>query len=318
MASALFIAMSAVSCDKGGDDNTDGPGGNEPGGSAILLVAQNTVNFIWNNPPEQSIRVTTDAEGGWSVSQPEKWYTAVKEGNNLVIKATTNDTGAKRSHVLTVSAAGAESKTVTVNQSAEGELAASLTGSAYYVWAIDAISLEAIKDKILFDMGPDGGKKGVDIWETGNTLVGVETTGPNFYGTTVGGWMAFEVAAGVGWSGGAYTWQLDEDIDWSPIIEDGGDGWYLHAAIKGSKGFGHRLRLLAANEPSGVETTSYSIQFDNYPTLSETEWTEVEVPMKSIVENGWEGCTRNYTMSFHGSGSAGKKLEWDALFIYKK
>lgn len=323
----LYNAMCAMTalamvfgCEKAGTPSGDngGNGGNDDSAntSYTVIASPLSVNFGWNLPAAQTVTVTTNAPDGFTVSEAPDWFSYTVAGNKVTITAQSNE-GDARSHTLKITAKDANTVNVIINQVAKGEVPASLQGQKYVVWQLDASSMEYLGDKVILNLMPNGFTSRLDIWPAGESLVADESaTGANFYGN-MGGYVAFQVG-NVGWSGGGYA---IDDADgaictpvWQEIVADNGEGWYLHAAIKGTKGVGSFFRLCDLDPDAA---SSYILHWDNYD-INEADWTEVEVPMTEIVGAGWTGSVGGYSFTIHGSGKAGDKFHYDALFIYKK
>ena len=127
----------------------------------------------------------------------------------------------------------------------------------------------------------------------------------------------------VGWSGGGYAYGKGSDdtasieklaAAWKEITDVNGEGWYLHCAVKGTKGAGSFFRLCDADPDAA---SSYILHWDNYD-FTENDWAEIEIPMTTICAAGWLGATEGYQFTIHGSGRAGDKFHYDAVFIYQK
>lgn len=314
---ASFAVASIVACQKDEPATEGNQGGNEPGGGETtytLIVNPTNVSFTANSTAPQEITVTTNAPQ-YSVGETASWYTATPNGNKVTITPVEANTGERRSHTLVISAEGASPVNVTVSQDEATEIPASLSGSKYIVWQLDANSTELLGDKIILSLATNGTTCRLDIWPDGTSMVGVESTGPNFYGNQ--GYVALEVG-NIGWSGGGYVY-VDEENAGDPIegfdqiVADNGEGWYFHAAVKGTPGAGNNFALC------DVSGTSYTIKWEDHCTLSETDWQEIEIPMTEILATGWTGPVKNTNnLTIGSSTKAGDKFYYDALFIYKK
>lgn len=311
--SAACMLALAVSCKKSADPEVNP----DPQTNTYTLIANPlTLDFGWNNPAPQTVTVTTNAPDGVVVGETASWYTATLEANKLTVTAQSND-GQARTHVLTLSANDANSVTIVVNQAEKGEIAASLQGSKYIVYTLDNTSAELLGDKIIFSM-MGGDNTRLDIWSAGDTFIAdSDATGPGFYGVNGSGYMALKTN-GMGWSGGGF-WYADDTGTvlpalWKNILDDKGEGWYFHVAVKGTKGAGNSFRICDADPDSA---SSYWVHCDDYE-YTESDWVEIEVPFTEIIAGGWTGATGNYTLTFHGGSGTNQKFHWDALFIYKK
>lgn len=309
---ASFALVSAIACQKENPDPAQpGNGGNGGDAQYTLIASPLSLEFGWNSTSPQTVTVTTNAPSGFVVGQTADWYDAQASGNKISVVPQVNE-GEARSHDLVISAEGANSVTIRISQDAKGEIHASLQGEKYIVWQLDANSSEFLGDKIILSLAENGSTCQFMIWPNGDSLIGEESTGPNFYGNQ--GYMALHVGT-IGWSGSGYVATGDENFlepAFSQITADKGEGWYFHAAIKGTKGAGTNFQLCDVSEKS------YTVQWDSYD-ISENEWTEVEIPMTDVLATGWTGPVMNTNNLVVASGShAGDKVHYDAVFIYKK
>lgn len=325
---ALAIALS---CTKEGNGDNNGNEGNEGGNGNTeyeyaLIAAPQALSFGWNQPAAQSVTVTTNSPAGFTVGQPADWYTAVANGNKVIITPSTNE-GDARFHELVLSAEGAPDVKILVNQDKKGEIPSSLQGSKYIVWQLDQSSAEYLGNKIILNLGENGTTCFFYIWPAGDSLVGDETaSGPGFYGYMTG-YMALQVG-NIGWSGAGYVFTdakgtegqegyEDQDITLKPVTDqimaDNGEGWFFHAAVKGTPGAGSYFTVCGNSDAEG-----YKVAWDDY-NITANDWTEIEVPMSNLISYGWTGFAEETNNLVVGSGSTpGQKVHFDAVFIYKK
>lgn len=316
----MAMAMLAISCEEEPTPTPGGNGGGNGGGGNTstdytMIASPLTLDFGWNQPSGQTVTVTTNAPDGFTIGETADWYTAEKSGANKVVVTPQSNEGDARTHILKLRANGANDISIVINQVAKGEVAESLKGEKYIIWQLDPTSAAFLGDKIVLNLAPNGVTSRLDIWPAGDSLVADESaTGPNFYGYQTG--YVNLVSAGIGWSGGGYAYDGAEELAaaWKEITDVQGEGWYLHCAIKGTKGVGNFFRL-CDTDPDAA--SSYILHWDNYD-FTENDWCEVEIPMTTICAAGWVGATAGYQFTIHGSGKAGDKLHYDALFIYKK
>lgn len=324
---AVAMVFAMASCEEepvqGPNNNGGGNGGGNTGGNDYTMIASPlTLDFGWNQPSGQTVTVTTNAPDGFTIGETAGWYTAEKSGANKVIVTPQSNDGEARTHILKLHANGANDISIVINQMAKGEVAQSLKGQNYIVWQMDPTSFDYIKEKVLLNLMPDGNVSRLDIWPAGDSLIADETaTGPNFYGNQ-GGYVGLKVG-NIGWSGGGYAYGKGADdtasieklaAAWKQITDVNGEGWYLHCAVKGTKGAGSFFRLCDADPDAA---SSYILHWDNYD-FTENDWAEIEVPMTTICAAGWLGATEGYQFTVHGSGRAGDKFHYDAVFIYQK
>lgn len=333
-AMCMFAALAMVSCEKDGPDNTGGntPGTENNGGNNgdnqggeetyTLIATPLTLDFAANETAAQTVTVTTNAPDGFAVVENADWFDAVAEGGKVNVTCQVNE-GEARNGSFEITATGAEKVTVTVRQAEAVAVHPSLTGSEYLVFHLDTESMEYLGDKVKYSFAENGVNHYMWVWE--NTLVGDDTaTGPNFYGH-LSGYVAFR-ANGAWWSGGAYAYSPAEGTDdenavlpalWKPILDANGEGWYFHAAVKGTPNAGTYFTLHSANSTTEAPV-SWTVSWNDYE-YTENDWVEIEIPMTEVIATGWIGSDKTNTniLQFGGPGQQ-EKVHWDALFIYKK
>ena len=313
---------------EGGNNNGDSTGGGNGDGNGdveetyTLIATPLTLEFAAAETAPQTVTVTTNAPTGYAVGETADWYTAVADGNKVTVTCQINE-GDARNHTFDITAQGAEKVTITVRQAEAVEVHPSLAGLEYLVFQLDTESTEYLGDKITYSFAENGADHFMWVWD--NTLVGDETaTGPNFYGHQ-SGYVAFR-ANGAWWSGGAYAYAPAEGVDddntvlpavWKPILDANGEGWYFHAAVKGTPNAGTYFTLQSANSTTEAPV-SWTVSWNDYE-YTESDWAEIEVPMTEVIATGWIGSDKTNTniLQFGGPGQQ-EKVHWDAVFIYKK
>ncbi len=326
---AFAFASTMIAC-SGSDDNGDGGNGTtEPTGKSLIL-ASNEATFLATNADDVTIGVTTDAES-WAIGESADWYTAVKsdDGSEIVISANNND-GEARTHALTITAPGAEDKTINVSQAAYKAAHASLTGSQYIVIHVGETANSIIKDKIIHDLRPTApeesteGVEGSFLYDWAQTWQGATSTGPNFYGDQEG-WVGFTTNAGAGWTGGAYNHCGTRLPDLS-VMNTEPEKWFFHIAVKASPDHITTFGLDFNNAP--LYTFTVGGNGANY-SVNLNEWTEIEIPLTEILATGWKAQDLKTSNKGHNglyfnngvdvaSALAGKEFHFDAAFFYKK
>lgn len=309
---AALAVLSACEKPETGDDGKNT--GNEDGGqsySYTLIASPQSLSFGWSDSQPQTITVTTNAPDGYTVGETADWYTAESSGSTVTVTVEANS-GEARSHDLVISATDANPVTVRISQAAAGEVDETLLGQKYIVWQLDQITAELLADRIALSFSV------FYIWD--DTFTGEDSKSMrNFYGNMTG-FMALQVSGITNWSGAGWIYapaEGEEDL-LTPlsdeILADNGEGWYFHAGIKGTPGAGNYLQICGKSDAA-----NYIIRWDEYETLSENDWTEIEIPMTDIINAGWSGFPINTnTVSVGSSSNAGDKLHMDAVFIYKK
>lgn len=317
---AMVACAGIIACEKdNGSNEQTGNGGDDDGGSSAtytLIASPTSIDFGWNATAPQTITVTTNAPGGFTIGETPGWYTATASGATITVTPTEN-TGDARNHQLVISAEGANSVTITVSQDKKGEIHPSLQGEKYIVWQLDATSTSYLGDKIILSLAENTFNTHFYIWPNGDSFIADNTaSGANFYGN-MDGYMAL-IIGNVGWTGAGYTYSAPEggEDEMTPIFDEivaNSQGWYFHAAVKGTYGAGSKF---AFQEKAGA--SPWSVSWDSYG-VNETDWKEIEIPMSEIISAGWTGFPLDSNNLICQSGTkAGDKYHYDAVFIYKK
>lgn len=158
------------------------------------------------------------------------------------------------------------------------------------------------------------------IW---NGLVDGENTGSNYF-QTANDWLSFVVTGAGGWSGCAFNLQKNTELDKLKAVTDDTSGkYYLHFAIKSSTTNSYAFK--AGYGASGVTFVLGTTNMENtapYGNFTRNgQWQSVEIPISYLKSKGLIYTTGMATTDIFvmlAGGTAGIKLEIDAVFIYKK
>ena len=307
--SILFLLISAMivttSCSKDDDDDNNNGGG----GVTLTGVTLDKSTLSVNVAATATLTATLTPTGAtgtvnWSSDKPA---IATVSGGTV--------TGVAEGTAVITASVGSFSATCTVTVtktgSGGGDVQASLKGSNYYLIFLDATSHKKISgSNIKQDLRPDEATAVLDIWPNGDSYTAAPTSGPNFYGE-VEGWIALTANASP-WGGvGAGGIRQIKNFDLTAV-----DGTYtFHCAYKSKDGGKNELCLFTAD---GGEV------WFTLPSSTDGEWHEYEVPMSTLISQGWS-FNRPYVLSGTGQNvlgfrttGAGKTLEVDAVFVYKK
>lgn len=208
------------------------------------------------------------------------------------------------------------------------DFSASLKGTEYYPIILDGVTATALGSKIKADFRPDDVTRFLYIWPDGTSYTNGTSVGPNFYGE-VEPWASFIVAAPAGWSGAGYnvlTAGNEAALAKLKAITDNPDKYYLHIGIKSKDNASHVIILQGQTEVKfAIGPTGF---VDNGVTIApladftrDGEWQEIEIPIATLKDKGLSysiiGLNPNI-FAFLSGGVAGKTLDLDAVFIYKK
>lgn len=230
--------------------------------------------------------------------------------------------GVKKGTANIVASVGSFTATCVVTVTETTNFSASLTGTEYYPIIMDGVTAAALGSKIKGDFRPDEATKFLYVWD--NTYTAGTATGPNFYGE-VEGWVSLTVGS-VGWSGAGFNSQDATLNDKLVAITANPDKYYLHIGIKSKDNAVHLFGLDGqSNVKFAIGATGFNDNGVITPALGDFtrdgEWHEIEIPMSTLKTNGLLYATGMGTKNilwFLSGGVAGKTLDLDAVFIYKK
>ena len=201
----------------------------------------------------------------------------------------------------------------------------SLTGTEYYPIILDGVTSKALGAKIKADFRPDEANKFLYVWD--NTYIAGTATGPNFYGE-VESWVSLSVGT-VGWSGAGFNIKTVGNtaaLASLKAITDNPDKYYLHIGIKSKDNAVHAIILGGQTDVKfAIGASGFVDNGNTYPALAnftrDGEWHQIEIPMTTLKSMGLSysnfGTDPNIFAVLSG-GVAGKTLDLDAVFIYKK
>ena len=202
----------------------------------------------------------------------------------------------------------------------------SLMGSNYYLISLDNGAVDMLGSaNIAGDFRANGVNNNFYVW---NGLNEGTYSGTNFFGNT-DKWWNFVVTGVGGWSGAAINVKAGTELNKLKAITDDVTGkYYLHFAIKSSTTNSYAFKMGYGD----VATSSKAITFVLGTTTMEStnpygnftrngQWQEIEIPMSYFKGKGLvytTGMTETNLFVMLAGGTAGVKLEVDAVFIYKK
>jgi len=231
-------------------------------------------------------------------------------------------TGVAKGTANIVATVGSFTATCAVTVTESTNFTASLTGTEYYPIIMDGVTAAALGSKIKGDFRPDEATKFLYVWD--NTYSAGTATGPNFYGE-VEGWVSLIVGS-VGWSGAGFNSADAALNDKLAAITANPDKYYLHIGIKSKDNAVHLFGLDGqSNVKFAIGATGFNDNGVITPSLGDFtrdgEWHEIEIPMATLKTNGLlysVGMGTKNILWFLSGGVAGRTLDLDAVFIYKK
>ncbi|MBR4563001.1 MAG: Ig-like domain-containing protein [Paludibacteraceae bacterium] len=286
-------------------------------GETIQLSIEPAATAVWSSSKEEV--ATVDQTG---------LVTGVKAGN-AIIKAVIGEV--ELSALVTVTAA---TKPGDDPQPGDETRHESLKGSEYFLFQLDAVSFEKLPSSVVIaDLRPNDVTSFIDVWAAGETYAAANTSGKNFYGEAEG-WVAFDVVAPQGWSGGGIR-SVAEGSTENPNpanalldkIMQAPQDYYFHVAMKATDNKSHHFRLYGTTEVDliiGAQEGDKDFDgndCDVYFTR-DGSWQEIEVPMTVFTNKGlvFNSTTKPnfYVLGWVSGGQVGASLQFDACFIYKK
>jgi hypothetical protein len=192
-------------------------------------------------------------------------------------------------------------------------------GSNYYLISLDDVTAASIAPAdIAQDLRVDETTRFLYVWS--NTYVGQTASGPNWNGE-VGAYTSLAIGT-VGWSGLGFA-SVGTKLDLSAITSD----YTFHIAMKSTSTNSHIIALqggagLDARLCIGATTfVDGTVSYPPYANFNrDGKWHLIEIPMSAFFDKGLRypaPFTDNYFYMLSG-GTAGAKIDFDAIFIYKK
>ncbi len=319
---ALALAtLALVACEKG-SDGTDG--GSEPTSVKDIVLSESTLNLEIG--ATHTLVATTDPAGAavaWESQNPaiatvaDGLVTAIAEGNTI-ISATAG--GKVKTCLVSVKAAS------NPGGNGGGGDAKVPEGSEFYPIIMDAITAEALGNKIITDFRPDGMTKNLWVWD--NTYAGATASGLNYFGNTEG-YTALTVGT-VGWSGMGYCaenavgeFTSDFGTQAAALIDKmlaSPEDYFLHMAIKSTDNASHTFYFGCTDATKfvlGSTVFDGGAIFSDFPR--DGAWHAFDIPVAQFA-NGLAASARdgaNIFVALSG-GTAGVQLNLDAVYFYKK
>ena len=192
-------------------------------------------------------------------------------------------------------------------------------GTSYYLISLDDVTAASISPAdIAMDLRVDEAARFLYVWD--NTYTGLTAAGPNWNGE-VGAFTSLAVGT-VGWSGLGFA-AVGTKVNLSGITS----AFTFHIAMKststnshvvalsGGAGLDARLCIGATAFVDGANTYQPYANF-----ARDGKWHLIEIPMTAFFDKGLkypEPFLDNYFYMLSG-GTAGTKIDMDAIFIYKK
>lgn len=305
----VLAALSLVACDKKGQDVDPTITLNK---TQIELAAVGATETLVATVTPEGTAVVWSSMNDKVASVANGLVVATGEGQTVVIATAGKATA---SCIVKVGKGGGE----------EVDFSKLLTGTDYYVLALDEASFSKIEKNVKGDFRINGEYVGetipaettsvLQIW--GNTLTGGDGGGLNCFGL-VDGYLSLKQQDGE-WSGNGCggIFQTHRSIDMTGVTED----HVLAIAYK-----------CPANNPKGakVQFTLYSTTVDNKPEVpfkmdanTDGEWALFEVSMKDVFAKGldWSKAKDCTTEGWHSLGlliEPSGSFAVDAALIYKK
>lgn len=320
MAAAAF-SMTACDDDDDDDNSTDTSDEVVSDGTVSISLDQSTASIAVG----ETLSLTPTVSGAdasnivWASSDEtiatveSGVVTGVAEGT-AIVTATIDDASAK---CLVTVTASSDSNT------SESD-AASLQGSDYYLFALDATSETYITDNVVADFRPDNENTFLYVWS--ETYEAGTASGKNFYGEAEE-WTSLVVTS-VGWSGfGICTYDMDKVNKLADVYNNASD-YVFHIAIKSTDEAAHLFYLNGLSGAGyiafGGDYTDGATTYSKYDDITrDGEWNEYEIPMSYLFDQGLIYSDDNSSISELNvlcglsGGTAGVQLQYDAAFIYK-
>ncbi len=244
-------------------------------------------------------------------------------------------TAVAKGEAIIVAAAGDKQASCVISvieeEIVQNDFSALLTGSNYYVFALDATTYETIKDKVVDDFRINGAYEDdiipddvtcvLEIWNPSEELTDAnwpETSGPNCFGE-VESWIALN-AASCSWNnmcGGLR--QAHRTVDLSGVTGDYTLAIVYKTPATNTDKSKATFTLYSTNKTGAKPATEVQ------PAQTNGEWTLLEISMADMFNKGldwteeWNSSVKDdfYTLGIVIE-PANQGLEIDAVLVYKK
>ena len=183
----------------------------------------------------------------------------------------------------------------------------------------EAISLYGLSESNFLWMGADS-DHGRNIWSWSNTIVWEDSSADNCFGG-LGGYQAWRVANGVGWSGLGYNVSKDFPMDLHWIDSD----YALHIALRTNTTQSIDLYLTDGNKTEahlvfGQSAYDGKVAIGDFPR--DGKWYDIDIPMTWLedqFEFTFDGATEygnfNYLCALIGK-KPGEGIDFGACFFH--
>lgn len=248
--------------------------------------------------------------------------TAVAEGTTIVLATA----GSARAQCQVVVGKGS---------SMGGETFTLPEASEYYPLFVDDATKAKMGSKVKIDFCVEDVKNHWWPWVIeGSELLTYDintATGPNFYGTDEGGYMALSATAnGAGWAGGGYSVQADELQQLIDAINADPDKFYFHIGLRATDGMGNAFYFFGMEAETKFVIGASSIYSGTVYADFKRDgyWHEFDIPLSKYAAafSGYKvtdhlkpkdgGYEDPYIFSYLTQWQG--QLNYDALFFYKK
>ncbi len=204
--------------------------------------------------------------------------------------------------------------------------------SEYYPLFVDDATKTKMGEKVKIDFSVDDVKNHFWPWviEGTETLTYefVTATGPNFYQTDEGGYMALVAANNAGWAGGGYSVQADELQQLVDAINADPENFYFHLGLRSTDGYANVFYFFGMQAETAFNIGAGNIYNVNPMTDYKRDgyWYEFDIPLSKYaaafstfkVADHLKPGEDPYIFSFLTQGINGAQLNYDALYFYKK
>lgn len=207
-------------------------------------------------------------------------------------------------------------------------LPVSLTGTDYYLISLDNFSAAAISEKIIADYRVNETTNAMYIWK--DSIKNVDTyslgtcVGTNFYDEDKK-WISL-IVGNAGWSGARFYSSDTTSLKKLSVILNNPSDYHLHIAMKDTAKTVFMFGLFDNNNYRfAVGDNSFNDVGTLIPALSnftrDGQWHEFDIPMSHFANGGFVYNPKKGGINIFwvlSGGISGTKVQFDAVFIYKK
>lgn len=313
-----MATLALVACVKPGDKPNGGDEPDQPGKEADLVLSETSKSI----EIDETFDLTANVAAEFTVNK-EDIVQLVPANDGKSVKVTGVGEG---SVILTATTKGGQTKTCVVKVAKKEDPtqpAGSLKGSQIWPIILDGDAYAANESKIVASFQPNDVDQFLYVWPDGTSYVGGDGEGLNSLGNT--GYTALVVGT-LGWSGAGFCltdagngWEAAKALNDAIVANP--DQYALHLAIKSTDDQAHTFYWMGSDATKvviGKEAFDGGKVIGDFPR--DGGWHEFDIEMAEFASALASADVKAGVNVFCllSGGNAGRQLNLDAVYFYKK